>query len=546
MEKQHQNDQVTTPNIDSPHGQKSHPNTTGAINSNGTGRQDHPDEDIAKRLETISKKDANELTVFDLVFLFGSRFKVCRIHGELYSFNGKHFYPITRQDLESKILEVLFDKLEEMGDIRVIRSIAYIIERVPLIDYEESSDWLGFANGVVNIRTWQFWEYSVLKPRLVPSSAPLPQQAGYPQTPPEPPIITYNLQAPFDFYSLSTGQFQPTPVADKFFYDITGGDKTLITRIYEMIGYLIVPDTAAKVFFLLQGVPNSGKSILGRFLEGFFPLNCVTALDISRLGGQFLPKDLETSRLNLSMDLPDGLLSKKAIATIKMLTGNDLITHEAKYKDAKPFRGQCKFLFSINGKLKMTGRDLAFLDRIICIPFRYSVPQNQRDEFLLSKLDQEREGIMMKALAYYRNFVARNRQFTGEHGYQPDIEYRLSANDTIREFVDSECVLQDGARTHTETLFNAYITFCRKNGIHAVDSCSGFSQRLSNLYSTKIIGNKRWRDANNEHKHGYFQIALINNSSSYIESLKSTMEQQPYEESEDDYWEDEDSYPEDN
>lgn len=452
---------------------------------------------IAEKILTIKEKSPEELTAFDLTFLFATRCKLCKIHGILHTFNGKHHCPVDRQELESKILEVLFDELDKKGSIRIIGSIVYIIEHMSLPQYEETLNWVGFANGVLNIKNWSFLQYSEFNN--------FKQKGASRNVLPDFPVITYNLCASYSNFAYQ----YDLPYADKFFYEITGGDLTLITRIYEMIGYLLVPDTSAKAFFLFQGVPDSGKSILGRFIEGFFPTQCITALDISRLGGQFLPEALSTSRLNLSMDLPDGLLSKKAIATIKMLTGNDLITHEPKYKDARPFRGQCKFLFSINGKLKMTGRDTAFLDRIVCIPFRHSIPKNKRDESLLEKLNNEREGIMMRALKYYQDFVSRNRVFSGESNYLPDIEYRLTPNDTITEFVSEACILHEEAYTSTDALYTAYLSFCVRNKLKAVSSKSGFSQRISALYATHLRPHRKHTDKT-DNLRGYYGIKMDN------------------------------------
>lgn len=293
-----------------------------------------------------------------------------------------------------------------------------------------------------------------------------------------PPLVTYNLRCSYDFtlhaalkqipnflqtqsvYDLMNNAcFPATPIADKFFSDIANLNPAIVQRIYEMIGYILVPDTHAKSFFLLQGVPNSGKSVLGKFIEGFFPKHCITALDISRLSKHLLPKSLATSRLNLSMDLKDGLLPKNAVAMLKMLTGDDLVTLEAKYKEARPYRGQSKFLFSINGKLKMYGRDTAFLDRIVCIPFVDSIPKADWDKHLLEKLESEREGIMMKALFYYRFLSARNGQFYGD--YMPEVEFRLSENETIEEFVEECCFLSEIFCSYTEDLYSAYLAFCK-------------------------------------------------------------------------------------
>lgn len=470
---------------------------------------------IDEKVQNIRHKSPKELTVFDLTFLFAARFMLCKIHGVLHYFNGKHYCPIDRQGLESKILEVLFDELDNRGDIRIIGSIVYIIERMSLPDLEESSEWLGFENGILNIKNWSFVHYSEIYPRISLPDNRFPQPTTSINTPPDAPIITYNLRASYDVTDSFLGRSYP-PESYRFFSTIAGGDIELISRIYEMIGYLLVPDTSGKVFFLLQGAPDSGKSVLGRFLEGFFPPHCVTALDISRLGGQFLPEALSTSRLNLSMDLPDGLLSKKAVAMIKMLTGNDLITHEVKYKDAKPFRGQCKLLFSINGKLKMTGRDAAFLDRIVCIPFKHPVPKNLRDENLLQKLIDERDGITMVALQHYKALVSKNRVFSGGRDYLPDIEYRLTPNDTIKEFVSEVCVLQASAYTSTEDLYAAYLTFCNQNNLKSVPSKSGFGQRLSALYATQLTQFRRHTDKT-DNMRGYYGIQL----STQFESMRN-------------------------
>lgn len=483
---------------------------------------------IDEKVNTIKHKSPTELTVFDLTFLFATRFTLCKIHGILHYFNGKHFCPIDRQGLESKILEVLFDELDKRGDIRIISSIVYIIERMQLPDHKETSDWIGFENGILNIKEWSFVKYSQISPRASLSDNKFPQMERPQNTPPDAPIITYNLRASYDSDGIYLGRPYP-PESYRFFFGIADGDLDLVTRIFEMIGYLLVPDTSAKVFFLLQGVPDSGKSVLGRYLEGFFPPQCVTALDISRLGGQFLPEALSTSRLNLSMDLPDGLLSKKAVATIKMLTGNDLITQEVKYKDAKPLRGQCKLLFSINGKLKMTGRDAAFLDRIVCIPFKHSVPKSQRDENLLQKLNSERDGITMIALQHYKHLLFNNRVFSGGRNYQPDIEYRLTPNDTITEFVSEVCILQTSAYTSTEALYTAYLSFCSKNNLKPVPSKSGFGQRLSGLYATQLTPFRKHTNKT-DNMRGYHGIRL----SDQFESVK-------YDEAlEDDYMDDDD------
>lgn len=436
--------------------------------------------------------DISNMTDFELAQIVCSRWGMRKINGELYGFNQKCFIPIVdRKQLNQMVLGTFWNEQKQIRSTRKVKAIADAIDMLGFVDGPEDDEYLGFENGVLNVKDWIFYEgFSGLNSF---------------------PAITYNLSASYDFTmhdDLSragnpfitieelraiSSRFKPTPNADRFFRDIASNDLDLVQRIYEMIGYILVPDTTAKSFFLLQGAPNSGKSVLGRFIEEFFPKRCVTALDISRLRGPYLPKSLATSRLNLSMDLPDGILPSKAVAMLKMMTGDDLVTLESKYEDAKPYRGQCKFLFSINGKLKIYGRDTAFLDRIVCIPFKQSKPMLERNQDLRKRLSEEREAIMMKALFYYRIFVRRNRVFWGSGKCLPDFEIRLSENETIQEFVNEECFFTSGMGSYTEDLYSKYLIFCTENSLKPVRTKSGFAQRLAGLFPSQIRPT-RWRE----------------------------------------------------
>ena len=89
------------------------------------------------------------------------------------------------------------------------------------------------------------------------------------------------------------------------------------------------------------------------------------------------------------MDLPNGKMSDKSVAVLKMLTGDDIITHDVKYKDAKPYRNKCKLVFSTNFPLDMQIYDQAFLNRTVCIPFAKSIPfelSSRRQDAVIQEL----------------------------------------------------------------------------------------------------------------------------------------------------------------
>ena len=108
-----------------------------------------------------------------------------------------------------------------------------------------------------------------------------------------------------------------TPHFDNFIGFITGNDYALQMRIWQMLGYIFACDTDGKVFFLLQGVSNSGKSVLLELLRSMFNSEAVSTLDLYRLGDRFSGAALIEKKLNICGDLPNRTLSAQAVATLK-------------------------------------------------------------------------------------------------------------------------------------------------------------------------------------------------------------------------------------
>lgn len=443
-----------------------------------------------EKLKKESKKNT-KLSDFELAEIYQSRVLLVKIDGKLHCFNQKHFQVLDKQDLETSVLETLREELKH-DSINRVSAVARVLRTQGYPDYLDgaSEGWLGFANGIWNVYTDCFYSYPLYRNNLIP--------------------ITYCLEN-VSYYQ--AGYLSPTPQLDLFFDHITGGNSDLIQRIWEMLGYILTPDTKAKAFFVLQGVPHSGKSILGRFLESYFPQGKVTSLDISRLGGQFLPDAITESCLNLSMDLPDKPLSPGSVANIKMITGGDLSTQEAKYKDAKSYRSHCKLLFSTNHSLKMREKDPAFLERIVCIPFRYSVSRQEQDTELLPKLLYEKEAAAMKALRYYKELQKNQYQFSGTGTIYPDIDYQLKPQEMIREFVEEKCVFvpYEGGGTYSDDLYNAFVAFCKKNGYRQPMEIIGFSRTFSAMYAGKVISDK-WRNGK-RNLNGYRGVILTSEES---------------------------------
>lgn len=435
---------------------------------------------------------------FELANKIACQSPLIKINGDIFYFNpySHYFQHATDYELEQTILTFLMqtEKEDDLKSLtkRYIKDTLYFLlhKNFPICEPAEYNGWLGFRNGVVNIFTHEFIE-----------STPQNIQR-YPQ-------VTYALNVCYYPYGNALCN---TPVTDAFFSHIAGENLMLQNRLWEMLGYILTPDMNAKAFFLLQGVPNSGKSILGRFIEQLFPREKISALNMNRLGSQFLPDQLVYSCLNASMDLPNGVLSPNAIAIIKMMTGNDQITQEAKYKDPNFVYSHCKLLFSTNHPLSLKKYDPAFLDRIICIPFKASVAKADADQNLFARLCAESEAVVNKALNCYWNLQAKNYEFSGGL-IPPDLEYHLAPNEVIEAFVNECCIYERDGKTHTSELYKAYQQFCRDKGFRPVPD-QGFSQRLSNVCGDKIE-HAKWRDRGNP-ENGWLGITLVKYKTHHI------------------------------
>ena len=111
------------------------------------------------------------------------------------------------------------------------------------------------------------------------------------------------------------------------------------------------------------------------------------------------------------MDLPDSRITPEAVGKLKMLTGGDRVTTDVKYRDPVSFRNTAKLLFGSNFEIKYS-KDTALNQRMISVPFNYSVPKEEQNPDLSEKLLKESSGICNKAIAAYIRLRKNNFKFT--------------------------------------------------------------------------------------------------------------------------------------
>ena len=270
------------------------------------------------------------------------------------------------------------------------------------------------------------------------------------------------------------------PVFDSFLFWVTHGNPQLLERFWMALGSLFIYPTRGKFFIFMEGVSNSGKSVLGNFCQRLYPKESVSNIRLRTMKENFGLMRLLGAVINFELDMPNTKLNAEVVSRLKQITGGDSIDVPRKYLSSVTLERQIKFVFASNHPLCLDGEDDAFEKRIVYLPFDRAVPDDQQDPYLGDKIWAERNAIVTKALHYARKLVQLNYIFPKIP--QVDSAEYVVQNSSIKsagQFVQESCERCDpDVVTALEDLYNAYLDFCKEKDVWAC-SRSAFKETLT-------------------------------------------------------------------
>ena len=404
--------------------------------------------------QKATKKKGVKATAYDIMLDFCTYIPMFTHKQEVYIYNATSgaYEKRTQNEVERIIMARYRDIIREHGNGTLIEKVYKLLLKEPQIVRNEvpvsDPTKIAFANCTLDLLTGYTG----------------PHSATY--------CVTFALNCDL---ARASHQSEECPTFDKFLRDITGGDEVLIQRIWEFVGYCLTQDTNAKVFFILQGVPDSGKSLLCNLVMDFFPEEKVSSLNVHSLKEHFALENLESVALCVSPDLPASALDPKSASSIKQLTGNDRVSAAVKYKRNTQFRFEGKLILATNYPLLTQEPDDAFMQRAIVIPFFHSIPKEKQDGSLLDRLKAEKPAIASKALEVYFRLRKNHYKFSGDYS------------------INSSLMFPDdlfGSSDITPLVYNFLKNYYEKdpNGIVAISSAYKiFSQMVSNQFTEKMF-----------------------------------------------------------
>lgn len=316
-------------------------------------------------------------------------------------------------------------------DLSVRRAL---LQLAPPLPDEPSLNLVNFKNGLYDIRT----------------GALMPHTPSY--------LTTIQIEA----------NYNPTmlcPATDQFYSDIFAPD--IIPTIYEIVGWLMFPDTNFHKALMLVGGGANGKSTFIRHLATLLGQSNVASETLQSLNTRNGPYSLLGKLVNLQADNPAIPLQDNH--TFNAIVAGDMMTIEQKYLPRQNVKLFCRLVYACNSIPQTADNSYAYARRWLTIPFnrvfKETDPKTLNPDVLHSILTMpgELSGLVNKALAGYKALRLRGH-FAATPSLIDGSQLMSESSNPILDFLTQAVTLTDPlAVTPRSALWLHYVDYCTIN-----------------------------------------------------------------------------------
>ena len=242
----------------------------------------------------------------------------------------------------------------------------------------------------------------------------------------------------------------------------------------EFIGYCLMKDHRLEKMLWLYGEGLNGKSVTLEVIEALLGSMNVSSLSLSELTNDDVKRaNIEHKKLNISHESGKDVNPN----VLKQLTSGERVSIKHLYVDPRETNDYGKFIAAFN-ELPRAENTFGFFRRIIILPYEVTIPKDEIDRQLTSKLKQELAGILNWVLASLPKLMTDN-EFTSSANCEKALErYRLQS-DSVRLFVMEMCNHSETTMKASE-VFNAYRNYCYSSSLKPLGK-QRFYGRMENL-----------------------------------------------------------------
>jgi putative DNA primase/helicase len=268
------------------------------------------------------------------------------------------------------------------------------------------------------------------------------------------------------------------PETYQFFNQSMLGDKRKVLKLVAVVaGILKFRLSKLQRFIHLIGEPGTGKGTFMRLLKDVVGADNYKAASLTNLSdGSTMARIIDAQLVVF----PDER-KQVGVELLLKLTGEDDIDYRKVYSEASssPFHGS--IVVASNNPV-FTGDTTGLDRRLSLIPFKYIVPDKQRDSGLQDLLKAEVPELVSVALSMPLSLV--DDLICGHGiGCMPDLrwhEWQMKVETCkVAAFIEGELVPQDGWEISASDLFNAYLDWAKKSNHSSPGSQTFFGGRLA-------------------------------------------------------------------
>jgi P4 family phage/plasmid primase-like protien len=388
-----------------------------------------------------------------------------------WRFTGRHYqeYPIS--DLRAKIADYLCGRDDADYTISLCNKIIGILEGILLLphdlmppfyiagngldigDFESCPDSIVLGNGILNLTRYlnSSLDNKGLTPEQIKRAVLTPLTSNF-----------------FCFNSTPTCYDPDAKVSEKFitFLQRIQPDHTIRNIIMQMAGYLLTRRQKSKVFFMLRGESNTGKSTLMDVISRVLGEENFSHVPIEAMGQRFAMAGIMGKLANIAGDT--GEIEKVDEGVIKILTGSDTLQVERKFKEPMNIRPDCKMIFACNDVPRIKDKSDAMWNRLVIIPFDVVIGSDERkvEEDYVQEICTEAPAILNWILAGLFTLWVNKFQFKEPPAcLKIKTTHRLESNPTLI-FIRERIEEAPESVVNCQDLYNIYYEYMKKRNHH--------------------------------------------------------------------------------
>lgn len=229
----------------------------------------------------------------------------------------------------------------------------------------------------------------------------------------------------------------------------------------EFFGLCLIKTQKYEKALFLIGEGSNGKSTVLHILQQILGKRNYSAVPLELFNNPHYTANFYNKLANISIET--NAKSSVYDSLMKAVVSGDTITADGKYQPLIQFNPFCKLIFALNNMPRVDDKTDAFYRRMLIVRLNRQFTEEEQNKDLRTELESELDGVFLWMLEGLKRLQARGR-FELSGVMKKEIEEYRKENNNVMTFVDEDCTLETSAIISKQTLYNAYVEWCKANG----------------------------------------------------------------------------------